>query len=92
MEANYSNYDRSQIKLKFKAPNKPQRGKKHFSFFFLISVQRRREGGKAVKRWGFRGGQGWTVAHSSKGLELGIEKKKKKRANIKNNRKELFLV
>lgn len=38
MEANYSNYDRSQIKFKFKAPNKPQR-----DFFFFTSCFPRKE-------------------------------------------------
>lgn len=41
MEANYSNYDRSQIKLIFKAPNKPQRvlGFVLFVFYFFPSKE-----------------------------------------------------
>lgn len=38
MEVNYSNYDRSQIKLKLKAPNQPQR-----EFFFLTYLFPKKE-------------------------------------------------
>ena len=38
MEANYSNYDRSQIKLIFKAPNKPQRVLGFVLFCFFTSL------------------------------------------------------
>ena len=54
MEANYSNYDRSQIKLIFKAPNKPQRVLGFVLFcFLLLSFQGRRgrKGEKVVKQW-----------------------------------------
>lgn len=48
MEANYSNYDRSQIKLKFKTPNKPQRKKKkkNNTFFFYLFLSKEEGGGR----------------------------------------------
>lgn len=52
MEANYSNYDRSQIKLKFKAPNKPQRD---FFFTFFFPRKERKEGRKGSKAVGLAG-------------------------------------
>lgn len=61
MEANYSNYDRSQIKLKFKAPNKAQRG------FLLLSLQderkEERKGRETVRLAGK--GRGTMVYHFS---------------------------
>lgn len=40
MEVNYSNYDRSQIKLKLKAPNQPQR---EFFLTYLFPKKERKE-------------------------------------------------
>lgn len=51
MEANYSNYDRSQIKLIFKAPNKPQRN----FFYFFPSKKERKEGRKSSGAVGLAG-------------------------------------
>ena len=58
MEANYSNYDRSQIKLIFKAPNKPQRvlGFVLFCFFTsLLPRKERKEGRKSSEAVGLTG-------------------------------------
>ena len=88
MEANYSNYDRSQIKLIFKAPNKPQ----SFGFCFvlfcvlLLSFQGRRgrKGEKVVRQWALlvRTGKE-TVAPF---LRDGVGKKKKKKKKQKRKR------
>lgn len=54
MEANYSNYDRSQIKLKFKTPNKAQR-KIHTFFFTYFCPKKKKEGRKGCKTVGLDG-------------------------------------
>lgn len=56
MEANYSNYDRSQIKLIFKAPNKPQRVLGFVLFFTsFLPRKERKEGRKSSEAVGLTG-------------------------------------
>lgn len=86
MEANYSNYDRSQIKLIFKAPNKPQRVLGFVLFcVLLLSFQGRRgrKGEKVVRQWALlvRTGKETVAPFLRDGG--GKQKKKKKSKNVR---------
>lgn len=77
MEANYSNYDRSQIKLKFKVLI----GLKDFFFFFLLLAfqeRRRRKGQKVVKQLDLlvRTGEREELPIPQRGWGQGEEKRK----------------
>lgn len=77
MEANYSNYDRSQIKLKFKTPNKLQR-----DFYLFLSKGEEGKEKKMVKQYDLLVKTGVEKAtHFSEGLI--VENRKKKKAKIK---------